>query len=75
LYQQALTVLGTTADQTIAIGDRLDTDILGAVNADMRSILVLTGVSQQHDVDSSEYKPTLILDSIIDVADLLKQLK
>jgi 4-nitrophenyl phosphatase len=75
LYQQALSVLGSTAEQTVAIGDRLDTDILGAVNADMRSILVLTGVSQQSDVDSSEYKPTLILDSIIDVADLLKQLK
>jgi 4-nitrophenyl phosphatase len=75
LYQQALSILGSSAEETVAIGDRLDTDILGAVNADMRSILVLTGVSQLKDVDNSEYKPTLILDSIIEVADLLKQLK
>jgi 4-nitrophenyl phosphatase len=75
LYQQALSILGSSAEETVAIGDRLDTDILGAVNADMRSILVLTGVSQLQDVDNSEYKPTLILDSIIEVADLVKQLK
>jgi len=75
LYQQALGVLGSTAEQTVAIGDRLDTDILGAVNANMRSILVLTGVSQREDVERSDYKPTLILDDITEVATLLKTLK
>jgi 4-nitrophenyl phosphatase len=75
LYQQALSILGATAEQTVAIGDRLDTDILGAVNAKMRSILVLTGVSKMQDVELSTYKPTLILESITEVAALLKTLK
>jgi 4-nitrophenyl phosphatase len=75
LYQQALSILGVTAEQTVAIGDRLDTDILGAVNAKMRSILVLTGVSKMQDVELSTYKPTLILESITEVAALLKTLK
>jgi 4-nitrophenyl phosphatase len=75
LYQQALSILGVTAEQTVAIGDRLDTDILGAVNAKMRSILVLTGVSKMQDVVLSTYKPTLILESITEVAALLKTLK
>jgi 4-nitrophenyl phosphatase len=75
LYQQALSILGATAEQTVAIGDRLDTDILGAVNAKMRSILVLTGVSKMQDVVLSTYKPTLILESITEVAALLKTLK
>ena len=75
LYQQALTILGSKAEQTVAIGDRLDTDILGAVNANMRSILVLTGVSQRGDVERSSYKPTLILENIIEVAALLRTIK
>lgn len=74
LYQQALSILNTSVEQTVAIGDRLDTDILGAVNAGMRSALVLTGVSQQKDVAESAYKPTWIMQDINEVAKVLKQL-
>ncbi len=64
LYQQALTLLGTKAENTVAIGDRLNTDILGAVNAGMRSILVLTGVSSEQDIKDVDYQPTWIMDDI-----------
>ncbi|RLA22765.1 MAG: haloacid dehalogenase, partial [Gammaproteobacteria bacterium] len=45
IYQQALEILGSSTENTIAIGDRLDTDILGAVRTGMRSLMVLTGAS------------------------------
>ena len=73
LYQQALAVLQATAENTIAIGDRLDTDILGAVNAGMRSILVLTGVSSEKDIEHIDYQPTWIMDDIRAITELLKQ--
>jgi HAD superfamily hydrolase (TIGR01450 family) len=44
LYDLSARVLGVTAEQTLAIGDRLDTDIAGANAAGMPSLLVLTGV-------------------------------
>ncbi len=72
LYEHALKILGTTKDSTIAIGDRLNTDILGAVNAGIRSVLVLTGVSSAEDVQQVNYEPTWILD---DLAALTKALK
>ncbi|SFK61443.1 HAD-IIA family hydrolase [Methylophaga sulfidovorans] len=72
LYEQALKILGTTKETTIAIGDRLNTDILGAVNAGIRSVLVLTGVSSAEDVQKVDYEPTWILD---DLAALTKALK
>ena len=72
LYEQALKILGTTKDNTIAIGDRLNTDILGAVNAGIRSVLVLTGVSSAEDVKQVDYEPTWILD---DLAALTKALE
>ncbi len=61
MYQQAINILGVAPDQTIAIGDRLNTDILGAVNTGIRSIMVLTGISSEQDLMSIDYQPTWIL--------------
>jgi HAD superfamily hydrolase (TIGR01457 family) len=72
LYQQALRLLGTQQHETIAIGDRLDTDILGAVNAGMRSIMVLTGVSSEQDIASLDYQPSWIMADINEVAENLR---
>ena len=44
LYDLSAQVLGLGPEQTLAIGDRLDTDIAGANAAGMPSLLVLTGV-------------------------------
>ena len=42
----ALSVLGTPAESTLMIGDQVDTDILAAAAAGLKSILVRTGVPQ-----------------------------
>jgi len=42
-FLQALKKLGLTANETIVIGDDIETDILGAQNANIRGILVKTG--------------------------------
>ena len=44
LYDLAVTRLGVPKADVLAIGDRLDTDILGAMNAGLESLWVLTGV-------------------------------
>jgi len=73
LYQYALAILGCEATNTITIGDRLDTDIFGAVNAGMRSILVLTGISTLADIADVDYQPTWIMQDINDIARTLKE--
>ncbi|WP_296593681.1 HAD-IIA family hydrolase [Methylophaga sp.] len=74
LYQHAFEILGTDKHNTIAIGDRLNTDILGAVNAGMRSIMVLTGVSSEADLAEIDYKPDWVFQDIQEITELLKQL-
>ena len=64
IYQQALALLGSSAENTIAIGDRLDTDILGAVRTGMRSLMVLTGASTREDIELIDYAPTWIMDDL-----------
>ena len=44
LYLLCAQRLDLPADRVLAVGDRLDTDIEGAVAAGMDSLLVLTGV-------------------------------
>ena len=50
LYLLCADLLGCAAEDTLAIGDRLDTDIEGATATGMDSLFVLTGVHSARDV-------------------------
>ena len=50
--------------QVLLIGDRLDTDIAGAVLCGWDSLLVLTGVSTRDDVTTSRVRPTFVADDL-----------
>ncbi len=61
MYRIALSRLDAHADATVAIGDRLDTDILGAERAGLRSILVLSGVTPRAALDGAICQPTWVM--------------
>lgn len=50
MFETALAHLGTTPQDTLMIGDRLDTDIRGARDVGMQTALVFTGVTQPEDL-------------------------
>lgn len=64
IYQQALELLGLDPEYVVAIGDRLDTDILGAVRAGIRSLLVLSGISTESDMIELDYAPNWVMQDI-----------
>ena len=72
MYQQAMKILDADPDATIALGDRLETDILGAVRTGIRSVMVLTGISSMEDLETSDYQPTWVMDDIIAVTKALR---
>lgn len=72
IYRQALSLLNTEPAYTIAIGDRLDTDILGAVRTGIRSLMVLSGVSTEKDVAAADFGPTWIAPDIRDITAMLR---
>jgi NagD protein len=59
-------------DQVIMIGDTMETDIRGAVEAGMQSFLVLTGSTQFEALGDYVYQPTCVLQSVADLVDELK---
>ena len=50
MFEAALQLLGCEAEQTLMIGDRLNTDILGGARAGMRTALVLSGISTREEL-------------------------
>jgi len=72
MYQQALALLGVEPAETMAIGDRLETDILGAVRAGIRSLMVLTGVSSEDDLKTSDYQPDWVMKDIQELTEALR---
>jgi 4-nitrophenyl phosphatase len=74
IYQQAIALLGADLAETVALGDRLETDILGAVNTGIRSIMVLTGISCEADLVDADYQPTWVLPDLQAVTSVLKTL-
>ncbi len=53
MFQQALGRLGTRPEETVMIGDRLETDVLGGHNAGLGTALMLSGVSAETDMERS----------------------
>lgn len=54
MFRTALDHLGTPAERTLMIGDRLNTDIEGAKAVGMPSVLLFTGVTTQADLSAAD---------------------
>lgn len=67
MMRTALNYLGVHSENTVVIGDRMDTDIIAGVESGLETILVLTGVTRREDVTRYPYQPTCILESIADI--------
>jgi 4-nitrophenyl phosphatase len=67
MLRLAMEALGGTIENTAMLGDRLDTDILGAERLDMPSILVLTGVSARNQIGPSGVHPSLVVNSLAEL--------
>lgn len=67
MMRSALNYLGAHSEDTIMVGDRMDTDIVAGIEAGMETILVLTGVTKEADIERFPYCPTHILPSVADI--------
>jgi len=64
LYERALARMGVAAEETLVIGDRLDTDILGGLRLGMPSALVLSGITQADELPASPIHPDVVFDDL-----------
>ena len=64
MMRTALNYLNVHSENTVMVGDRMDTDIIGGLEAGLDTILVLTGVTKAEQVDQFPYRPTQVADSV-----------
>lgn len=58
---------GIHSPDVAMIGDRMDTDIIAAIESGLDSILVLSGVSSRDTVARFPFRPRLILNGVGDI--------
>jgi NagD protein len=67
MMRSALNYLDVHSEDTVMIGDRMDTDIIAGVESGMRTVLVLSGVTRLQEIERFPYRPTWVLESVADV--------
>jgi 4-nitrophenyl phosphatase len=73
MYHVALEKLGADPATTAAVGDRLETDILGGIRAGIKTIFVLGGAGKMEELQQVDYAPDLIVDNIAALTDQLER--
>ncbi|KND00118.1 TIGR01457 family HAD hydrolase [Spizellomyces punctatus DAOM BR117] len=67
MMRYAASILGTNKDETCIIGDRMDTDILAGVYAQIDPVLVLSGVTNRSNLFEQAYRPFIVLNGVGDM--------
>jgi NagD protein len=67
MMRRALNTLGAHSEDAIMVGDRMDTDVIAGIEAGMETVLVLSGVTRQEDVERFPYRPTRVLPSVASI--------
>lgn len=75
MIQMVMDKFGLAPGEVAVVGDRLNTDIMSAVNAGVYSVCVLTGEATLEDIKATprQFKPDYVFDSIKDLYEILAE--
>ena len=72
MFEAALSVLGARPEETLMIGDRISTDIVGAQALGIRTALVMTGVETAASLQHSTTPPDLLYPGLPELIEALR---
>ncbi|HZS77529.1 MAG TPA: HAD-IIA family hydrolase [Ktedonobacteraceae bacterium] len=67
MMRTALRTLNAHSEDSVMIGDRMDTDIIAGIESGLRTILVLSGVTRREQIERFPYRPTWIKESVAEI--------
>ncbi len=67
MMRMALRFLGSHSEESVMVGDRMDTDIVAGMESGLETILVLSGVTNKCDVARWPYRPSKVLGSVAEI--------
>ena len=63
----ALKKIGCSPEETVIIGDRMDTDIIAGIESEIDTCLVLSGITTREMINNYPYTPDFVLNGVIDL--------
>jgi NagD protein len=72
MMRSALNALDAHSESAAMIGDRMDTDVISGIEAGMRTVLVLTGVTTRPEAERFPYRAWRIVDSVADLVEAVE---
>lgn len=67
MMRSALRSVGVHSENTVMIGDRMDTDVHAGIEAGLQTMLVLTGISTIESAERYPYRPTKVIGSVAEL--------
>jgi NagD protein len=71
MFRSALNRIEAHSENTVMVGDRMDTDVVAGIEAGLETILVLTGSTAVADIERYPFRPSRVLPSIAEVVELV----
>jgi NagD protein len=69
MFRSAMNKIGAHSENTAMIGDRMDTDIVAGIEAGLHTVLVLTGISDQAEIERYPFRPDEVLAGVFELLD------
>ncbi len=67
MMRSALNYLGVHSNNTVMVGDNMNTDIMAGVQAGLETVLVLTGMTTADMVQQFPWRPSQVCESVADI--------
>jgi len=67
MMRNALKKIRCTREESIIIGDRMDTDIVAGIESEIDTCLVLSGITDRKIMSEFAYQPRYLLNGVIDI--------
>ena len=67
MMRAALNYLGVHSENTVMIGDRMDTDMVAGIQSGLGTNLVLSGVTSRDMIESFPYQPQQVFASVAEI--------
>jgi NagD protein len=71
MLRSAMNKIEAHSENTVMVGDRMDTDVVAGIEAGLDTILVLTGSTSRSQIERFPWRPGRVLDSIADAIELV----
>jgi NagD protein len=70
MMRHALKKLACRREDTVIVGDRMDTDIIAGIEAEIEPVLVLSGVTDREELAGFAYSPAYVIEGVNIIASL-----